>query len=150
MPIMGALALKEELVDKTNEGRVYFSLDGDELEPDLITELLGIKPTKTSLKGSVIAGKMPTENSWELSTAQLVDEYIDIYEMSAQLISSLIPKRDLIIEAVNKFSARPRLQVVLTFSINEEHSTPAIGFDTTMIEFLAYIGAYIDVDTYRH
>jgi len=38
----------------------------------------------------------------------------------------------------------------LWFSINEEHSTPAIGFEVEAVKFLGEIGAFVDVDTYKH
>ena len=57
---------------------------------------------------------------------------------------------DLIIKAVQKFNVVPRLEVVLWFSDDETISTPAIGFEVETIQFLAKIGAYVDVDTYLH
>ncbi len=50
----------------------------------------------------------------------------------------------------NRFNLSPRLEVVLWFSVNEEHSTPAIGFEVDTIKFLGEIGAFIDIDTYKH
>jgi len=34
--------------------------------------------------------------------------------------------------------------------MNEEHSTPAIGFEVDTVKFLGEIGAFIDIDTYKH
>lgn len=135
---------------ETNEGRVYFALDGDDFDPDDVTEFLGLEPTNIRRKGSRIRGKVPKMNSWELSTEQVVDEYIDVFELSTKIVSVLKPKLDLIIEAKSKFNAEPRFQVVLTFSTNEEHSTPAIGFEVETTEFLGAIGAFVDIDTYKH
>ena len=133
-----------------NEGRVYFALDGDDFDPKDVTEFLGLKPTDIRRKGSKIIGKGPKINSWELSTDHVVNEYIDVFELSTKLVNILKPKLDLIIEAKSKFNVEPRFQVVLTFSTNEEHSTPAIGFEAETIEFLGAIGAFVDVDTYKH
>lgn len=133
-----------------NEGRVYFALDGDDFDPDEITEFLGLKPTNIRRKGSRVSGKSPKVNSWELSTEQVIDQYIDIFEMSSQIVDLLKPKLGLIIEAKNRFKVEPRFQIVLTFSINEEHSTPAIGFEVETTEFLGAIGAFVDIDTYKH
>jgi len=144
-----ALALKGNRVE-TNEGRVYFALDGDDFDPDEVTEFLGLVPTNIRRKGSRIPGKLPKMNSWELSTEQVIDEYIDVFEMSTQIVNVLKPKLDLIIEAKDRFKAEPRFQVVLTFSMNEEHSTPAIGFEVETTEFLGAIGAFVDIDTYKH
>jgi hypothetical protein len=144
-----ALALKENSLE-TNEGRVYFAFDGDDFDPDDITKLLGLEPTNIKRKGSRIPGKVPKINSWELSTDQIVDEYIDVFELSTKIVSMLKPKLDLILEAKKRFNAEPRFQVVLTFSTNEEHSTPAIGFEIETTEFLGAIGAFVDIDTYKH
>ena len=135
---------------ETNEGRVYFSFDGDDFDPDEITKFLGLEPTNIMRKGSRIPGKIPKMNSWELSTDQVTDEYIDIYELSTQVVSILKPKLDLIIESKSRFNAEPRFQVVLTFSSNEESSTPAIGFEIETTKFLGAIGAFVDIDTYKH
>jgi hypothetical protein len=41
------------------------------------------------------------------------------------------------------------LEVVLTITLDETKSTPAIGFDSRVISFLHEVGASIDIDTYR-
>lgn len=135
---------------ETTEGRVYFALDGEDFNPDEVTDFLGLEPTNIRRKGSSVPGKLPKMNSWELSTEQVIDEYIDVFEMSTQIVNVLKPKLDLIIEAKDRFKAKPRFQVVLTFSMNEERFTPAIGFEVETIEFLGAIGAVVDIDTYRN
>lgn len=135
---------------KTNEGRVYFALDGDNFDPDEVTAFLDIEPTSIMRKGSRIPGKVPVKNSWELCPDQIVNEQIDIYEMSKEIVDQLFPKKNLILEAIKQFNLSPRLQVVLWFSADSEQSTPAIGFDKEIVHFLGSIGAYVDIDTYRH
>ena len=53
-PLNAALALKGNNLATTNEGRVYFALDGDDFEPDQLTEFLGMTPTSIMRKGSKI------------------------------------------------------------------------------------------------
>ncbi len=134
----------------TNEGRVYFALDGDDFDPDEVTTFLGIEPTSIKRKGSIIPGKVPKMNSWELSTDNIVNDYIDVFEMSTELVNKLKDKKVLILQAKERFNVLPRFEVVLYFSINEEHSTPAIGFEVETVEFLGEIGALVDIDTYKH
>ncbi|WNO08449.1 DUF4279 domain-containing protein [Teredinibacter sp. KSP-S5-2] len=134
----------------TNEGRVYFALDGDDFEPDEVTKFLGIEPTSIRRKGSKIAGKIPKMSSWELSTNNIVNDHIDIFEMSTKIIDKLKAKKDLILQAKERFNVLPRFEVVLRFSMNKEHSTPAIGFEVETIGFLGEIGALVDIDTYKH
>ena len=135
---------------ETNEGRVYFALDGDEFDPDDVTSFIGIEPTSVRRKGSRIQGKVPINNSWELCTDRIVGEYVNIYEPSSEIVSQLLPKQDLILEAIKRFNLSPRFQIVLWFSADSEQSTPAIGFEKEVVEFLGKVGAFVDVDTYRH
>ena len=90
------------------------------------------------------------ENSWELSTNHIVSDYINVFEMATEIVNRLEPQKQLILQAITKFNATPRLEVVLWFSMNEELSTPAIGFEFETIQFLGEIGAFIDIDTYKH
>jgi len=134
----------------TNEGRVYFALDGDDFDPDEVTKFLGIQPTSVMRKGSKVDGKLPKINSWSVSTENVVNEHIDVFEMATEIINILKPKKSLIIQAKERFNVSPRLEVVLWYSVNEEHSTPAIGFEPETVSFLGEIGAFIDIDTYKH
>lgn len=134
----------------TNEGRVYFALDGDDFDPDEVSEFLGIEPTSIRRKGTKVSGKIPKMNSWELSTDNIINDYIDVFGMSTEIVNKLKPKKDRILQAKERFNASPRFEVVLWFSMNEEHSTPAIGFEVETVEFLGEIGAFVDIDTYKH
>jgi hypothetical protein len=134
----------------SNEGRVYFALDGDDFEPDVVTEILGILPTSVMRKGSKIPNKLPAKNSWELSTENVVNDYIDVFAMAESITDTLVPIKDELKGVIETYNLVPRLEVVLWFSVNEEHSTPAIGFEPSTLSFLGEIGAFIDIDTYKH
>ncbi len=134
----------------TSEGRVYFALDGDNFDPDEITKFIGIEPTSIMKKGSKAGGKLPKKNSWIVSTENVVNECIDVFDMATEFINILKPKKGLIIQAIERFNVIPWLEVVLWFSVNQEHSTPAIGFEPETVSFLGEIGAFIDIDTYKH
>ena len=134
----------------TNEGRVYFALDGDDFNPDDITNILGIKPTSVMKKWTKIFGKAPAKSSWALSSENITNEFIDVFAMAESIVNKIKPKKQEIIEVTKKYNLVPRLEVVLWFSIDEEHSTPAIGFEASTIQFLGEIGAFIDIDTYKH
>ncbi|RHW74561.1 DUF4279 domain-containing protein [Colwellia sp. RSH04] len=134
----------------TNEGRVYFSLDGDDFEPDDVTAFLGMSPTSVKRKGSKVPNKIPAKNSWELSTENVVNDYIDVFAMAESITDTLVPIKDKLKSVIESYNLVPRFEVVLWFSVNEEHSTPAIGFEPSTIKFLGEIGAFIDIDTYKH
>lgn len=134
----------------TNEGRVYFALDGDEFDPDVLINFLGVEPTSVKRKDSKDPRRFSKLNSWELSTEYIVADYIDVFKMSTEIINKLKPIKELIIQAKKRFKVSPRFQIILWFSMNEEHSTPAIGFEVETVEFLGEIGAFVDIDTYKY
>lgn len=134
----------------TNEGRVYFALDASDFDPDELTQFLGIEPTSIKRKGERIPNLVPKNYSWILSTENVVNNYIDVSKMATSIIDQLKPKKQLILDAITKYKLYPRFEVVLWISINQEHSTPAIGFEIETVKFLGEIGAFIDIDTYKH
>jgi len=128
-----------------NEGEVYFCLFGDNFEPDEVTKIIGLSPTRTRKK----ANPIPKCSSWEYSTGKIEDEVVDVFEMSSSLVAILAPYIDNILEAKKEYDLQAVLEVVLTITVDESKSTPAIGFESDVIKFLYKVGATIDIDTYR-
>lgn len=128
----------------TNECEIYFGLIGDNFDPNEVTKIIGIKPTKAKQKAEPI----PKISYWNYSLGKIENEIIDVYELSSNLVSTLQPYESKIKKAIKQHNLRAVLEVVIWFSTNEEVSTPAIGFDETTIQFLNSIGATIDIDTY--
>jgi len=126
-----------------NDAEVYFRLVGDNFDPTEV--VLGIQPTRIQRKGTPI----PKLSSWVYSTGKIINESIDVYEMSSGLVSQLEPYTDAIIAAMKTHSLEAVFQVVLTITLDESKSTPAVGFDQRTISFLDRVGASIDIDTYR-
>lgn len=135
---------------KQNEGRVYFALDGDDFDPKEVTKLLGIEPTTVLFKGKSSKGYMVRKTSWILTTENLIRDYIDVFEMSSEIATQLIDKKEKLLEVIKRFKLIPRLEVVLRFSTMDEVSMPAIGFEVETVKFLGEIGAHIDIDTYQY
>ena len=136
-------------VPKQHEGRVYFALDGDEFDPNEVTRLLEIEPTTVILKGKS-PGYEIRKTSWILSTENLIRDYIDVFQMSSDIVGRLINKKDILLQALERFKLTPRLEIVLRFSSESGISMPAIGFETETVKFLGEIGAHIDIDTYQN
>jgi len=129
-----------------NEGEVYFALQASHaFDPDVITNRLGISPTRVMRK----ADPKPKLSSWELSSGRLVDEVVDVYAISSQLVSRLAPLAESIQRLMSELNLSAVLQVVLRITMDDRKSTPAIGFDQETIRFLSSVSASIDVDTYR-
>ncbi len=100
----------------TNEGEVYFALNGDNFDPEEMTKFLGIQPTSISIKGIPI----PKQSSSKISSGKIINECIDVYGMASSLIDILEPKEELLIEAIKHFNVKPHLEVVLWFTVNED------------------------------
>ena len=129
-----------------NEGEVYFALTGDyDFDPAVITERLGIEPSRVKRK----ADPRPTTTSWVLSSGKVVDELVDVYAMSSELVSRLAPRTQQIKQLMTDLNLSAVLEVVLRITMDETKSTPAIGFEAETIRFLSSVSAFIDVDTYR-
>lgn len=126
-----------------NEGEVYFTLFGDDFDPDSLS--IGVAPTRIKRKGN----PTPRQSSWIFSTGKICSDLIDVYEMASSVVAVLEPYSDRILEAKKKHDLDAVFEVVLTVSPDDSISTPAIGFDSRVISFLNTVGASIDIDTYR-
>lgn len=133
-----------------NEGRVYFSLDSEVVNPSKIQKVLNVPGAVVIHKGSKANGILPRHNSWRLSTETVVAEILDIYTVTLQLVEKLIPYENTLKQVIQEYDLKARLEVVLWFSKDESISMPILGFDAKIINFLSEVGAYIDVDTYRN
>jgi hypothetical protein len=133
----------------TNECYVYFALDGDDFDPDDLTQLIGIAPSKIRRKRDMVSNNLPKFNSWQIHSEKVIDEFVDVYDLSEAVVLRLKDRVELILESKKKYNLTCRLQVVLWVTSDESQSTPAIGFEENIINFLAKVGASVDVDTYR-
>ncbi|MBK6727664.1 MAG: DUF4279 domain-containing protein [Xanthomonadales bacterium] len=88
-------------------------------------------------------------SSWELSSGEVSSDVVNVYELSEKVVNQLHGKAEAIKRIAASTQSAAILQVVLTISMDEMLSTPAIGFSEAVVQFVAQAGAYIDVDTYR-
>ena len=70
---------------------------------------------------------MPKEASWIVSSGRKQDEFVDVYDLGNELVSTLMPYLEQIIKAKNQLGAEAVLQVVLTISSDEAKAMPAVG-----------------------
>jgi D-mannonate dehydratase len=133
-----------------NIGRVYFGLRGDFI-PDEVTSFIGIKPTSSQKEGEKDPVRnIPRCSLWQYSSETINAEVVDVFQLSDWVIEKLTHKQKEIKQAVLKWDLHATLEVVLEIAVDEEVRTPAIGFNPKVIQFLADIGADIDIDTYRN
>lgn len=128
-----------------NEGRVCFILSGYHFNPDDITRLLGIEPTRVDASGARSGLDKPVISSWELSTETVTDE-VDIYALTDKLIKQIEPVKEKILQVIKSHNLAPRIVAELVLSVDKDESVPDVGFGARTIRFLAEIGAFINVD----
>jgi hypothetical protein len=128
---------------------VYFALTGDNFDPQIVTEKIGVIPTEKWRKGDKGKYKPNLEYScWKLSTDK-GKEYILVDSLVDEVISILFDKIEIINELKNQFNLDSVLEIVMYIDTNEEQSTPALGHDLKTIEFLHRTQTKTDVDIYR-
>ncbi len=132
----------------SNKGRAYFSLFGYHFNPDNVTQFLGVEPTSVNAAGTQGSLDKPVISSWELSTETINGDEsdVDIYVLTDNLLKQLEPIKDKILEVCKNQNLSPRIGIVLTLSIDKGDSSPEVGFGARMIQFLADIGAFINVE----
>jgi len=125
--------------------RVYFAFYGYHFDPDDITRLLGLKPTKVDASGARSGLDKPVVSSWEFST-DTASEDIDVFKLTDSLIKQLEPVKEKIQQVAKSHNLSPRIGVVLVLPVEKNAPLPDLGFGARTIQFLADIGAFIDVD----
>jgi hypothetical protein len=128
---------------------VYFALKGDNFDPQIITDRIGIEPTESWKKGS--KGKynpVLKYSSWILSTPK-GKESIEIDKLVDEIVYALKDKIEIINQLKSEFKLDSVLEIVIDIDINPEKSTPALGHDLKTIEFLYLTKTITDVDIYR-
>ncbi len=132
-----------------NKGRAYFGLSGYHFDPNVITKHIGLEPTSINDAGMHGNLDKPVISSWELSTETRTSETqeLDIYKLiDDEILKKIEPAKDKIIEICKSHNLSPRLGVVLTLSIDEDETTPDVGFGSRVIKFCSEVGAFINVD----
>lgn len=131
-------------MDNTNI-RVEFRIMGEDYNVEEITQVLKIKPTNSWSKGECIenTGKRRTYTLWEYSTE--TEEVLDVNLHAQKIMEMFSPK----IKEIELLKQKYKLDICIEFVIViENESPPAIYFEPPFIEFVAKIGAQMDIDTY--
>jgi len=129
----------------SNTARAYFMLAGYHFNPDDITRLVGLEPTRIDASGAGSALDKPVLSTWELSTDTVTDE-VDVYKITDELIKQIEPAKEKILEVIKSHNLSPRIGVVLLLSVDKDESVPEVGFGARTIRFLSEIGAFINVE----
>lgn len=128
----------------------YFVLHGDDFDPDEVTQRLKLTPTKKYRKGEKGEYIPITRHShWSYSSEQK-EGAIDIDELVLQAIEKFVGKEEEILSIKEEYNLSSTLEIVLWIDMNEETSTPYIGHDLKVIDFLHKTRTKTDVDIYRY
>jgi hypothetical protein len=123
--------------------KVHINITDFDVDPEEITEIIGIQPTKTRKAGdpvprTIIKTKM---NGW-LLYAPCDPFKSDLDEQVEKLLEIIEPYKD-------NFSKLPKgTHIELSCFLYSYKERPIIGFSAESIKKLAEIGASIDVDSY--
>jgi hypothetical protein len=128
---------------------VYFALKGDDFNPDILTERIGLTPTKICSKGDPIgkSGNKIKFSGWYFYSEKSDNLFVN--KLVEDVVEKLFSKIEVINSFKNEFKLNSILEIVLYIDCNDEISTPVIGHDSKTIEFLCKTNTETDVDIYR-
>ncbi|MFD4820914.1 DUF4279 domain-containing protein [Peribacillus butanolivorans] len=132
----------------------YFSVFGDEFPLEVVTDILGIEPTKTYKKGDIIEKinnpnlvstkiRRRKETDWTLSTGY--QESYDINNQLNTILKSLEGKTKELKQLKEKYSLEFLFMIVIQVE-NDEKS--AMYLQKNIIDFASLIQAEIHFDLY--
>ena len=134
---------------ETGNTYAYFALTGDDFDPKVLTQRLGVTPTEKWKKGDKwLLNRTLQFSNWEFSTNKKGGYILMIDDLVKEVVDKLFDKIDIIKELKNEFNLDSRLEIVMYIDVNEERSTPALGHNLKTIEFLYRTQTRTDVDIY--
>ncbi len=114
-----------------------------------ITPRIGLKPSKPIAKHTKVPERgIPKTALLRYAQSHSEDDVPDVIALADEVVRALEPYTADLRKIVEKHDVQARLEVVLVVDKRGDLSTPAIGFSTRAVAFLAQIQAFIDVDTY--
>lgn len=138
---------KQLLFEKTNISvEFYIFTYENTFEPNEITKLLGIIPTESYIQKNKIDDIGPVkETSWNL--IMNYEESNDINIQLDKLVQLLKPKKELLREIKQKYSAHIQFMIVIEVKNDE---WPGMYLQNDFIKFVADIGGEIQFDPYYY
>lgn len=131
------------MANSKDEVKVLFFIFSDSLAPSVITETLGIQPDEEWEKGSVIREDLERKtNAWAISAKG--DSAADILRQVDHIIARLASVRGPLL----RIAPACHFELSCAIYIHEGPAAPGIHFGAEVVQFLAGIGAEIDVDIY--
>jgi hypothetical protein len=147
----------EMRVEQRAEVVVYPTEETDDFDPDALTALLGITPTKLYRKGEVLeSGRVRPFSAWMWETAEraerdserLVQEILDKFEAVAIQLASARSRWGLDLQVGLVISMYGSIEVDPHGASGAAVSTPALYFSSQTLRRLSELGCSLDIDTY--
>lgn len=130
----------------TPKVKVSFYLSGDEVDLDVLTEAIGIKPTKVRKKAEwpqVSISMGIAKDGWLLEIEKEACKAVSI--QLDKLCKMLFPKIDVILTLSEKYSLKTSVTLVVEM---EAGDGPELVLSKDNVAFLALINAEIGFDLY--
>lgn len=123
--------------------KVEFCITGIQLNPERITQLIGISPSQTwnieePIQNTLLRRK---HNGWCLSSGDYKSD-LDLAKLAKQLLQILLPKSEVINKTCDEFQLDCELSCV-AYIVDE---TPIINFTHDILSGLAQLKATMDID----
>lgn len=127
---------------------VYFTLFGENLDVDMVSNQLNIKPSRIQKKGN-------TEKIWWIETYSSRElhtehwkEYYDMRILIEEIVDKLYSKIVIINDLKSKFQLESRIYTIMCIDENELVSTPSIWHTLKITDFLYQTQTITETDIY--
>src|SRR5574340_1223427 len=124
------------------EIKVDFLIAGN-FDPEEITNVLGISPTKSWKKGDLISGTTIARkfDGWILSAAERSDSN-EVEEHIKPLLTKLLPLKDRIAEVYKEFE----LEAEINCAVYVTDETPVLYMSAVTLREISELNASVDID----
>ena len=125
--------------------RVCLSIFGELFDPNALTNLVGLTPTKTGIKGQPIEGKAMTykDTFWDFSTDAVDSLFLE--EAASPLVNKLKGLESTIVQFMTAHALLAKIYIVVEI-VDEQ--TPALYLNRAFLSCIESLRAEVDIDSY--
>jgi Domain of unknown function (DUF4279) len=125
--------------------KVYLSIFGDIFDPVALTQLIGIEPTSTGIKGQPTNSKrtINKETFWDLSTESIESLFLE--EVNNSLLDKISGLESIIFQFMTKHNLSAKFNIVVKII---DQQSPSLYFNRAFLNCVESLAAEVDIDTY--
>ena len=134
------------MLENENKNPVYacFILRGKDLDPQEVSDSIGIQPTKRFRRGDIRKGnKRWPHGYWELSSKNEVSS-IDLSLHLQWLLNQLEPANSQLLKIIKKDSVCAEIRCLWVLPIEYVN----LSIDSELLSKIAYLGLSLEIDIY--